>query len=99
MLLTTRARMRKREVRKWLMTTLGELRGKTKPQQIDYLRKCVVDKESYSRRAAIAGVKLEVAREVVREDHTGTTCPRKICPPQAGTEKSLSSVGGRTWVG
>ena len=63
--------MRKKELRKLAKATLGELRGKTRPQKIDYLRKCVVDKESYARRAAIEGVKLEVAREVVRELRAG----------------------------
>lgn len=63
--------MRKRELRKVVEATLGELSGKTKPKIIDYLRKCVVDKESYARRAEIEGVKLRVAREVVRESKAG----------------------------
>ncbi|OFV97569.1 MAG: hypothetical protein A3H28_12635 [Acidobacteria bacterium RIFCSPLOWO2_02_FULL_61_28] len=59
--------MRDRELRKLVEATSGELKGKTKPQIIAYLRKCVVDQEFHARRAEIEGVRRRVAQLMLRD--------------------------------
>ena len=59
--------MRDKELRKLVEATLGELKGKTKPQIIAYLRKCVVDQEVHAHRAEIAGVRRRVAQLKLRD--------------------------------